>query len=174
MDAYREIDDLIKRVRARWRGLVALRAGAVAAVGIAVVFAIALLVARWTGHSPVGLATTGVATFLAALAVLLLVVWPIRRAPTDAQVARFIEEQEPSLDDRLVSAVDVATTAQAVDANTTTVPSGEYGALAFSGVAILATSGPVWVECIATVQATGPFTSARLTATTAADVISLP
>ena len=116
MDAYREIDDLIKRVRARWRRLVALRAGAVAAVGIAAVCALALLVAQWTGHSPVGLALTGVATLVASLAVLLLVVWPIRRAPTDAQVARFIEEQEPSLDDRLVSAVDVAATAQAADA----------------------------------------------------------
>src|SRR5262245_17502078 len=116
MDAYREIDDLIKRVRARWRGLVALRAGAVAAVGIAIVCVIALLVARWTGHSPVGLATTGVVTFAAVLTVLLLVLWPIRRAPTDAQVARFIEEQEPSLDDCLVSAVDVATGSRAVEA----------------------------------------------------------
>ena len=34
--------------------------------------------------------------------------WPVRQLPSDKQVARFIEEREPSLDDRLVSAVDVA------------------------------------------------------------------
>ena len=34
--------------------------------------------------------------------------WPVRQCPSDKQVARFIEEREPSLDDRLVSAVDVA------------------------------------------------------------------
>jgi hypothetical protein len=61
-----------------------------------------------------------------------------------------------------------------VDANTETVESGTYGALGFSGVAVLATAGMVWVECIGNSQAPGPFTTARLTATTAADVISLP
>jgi hypothetical protein len=61
-----------------------------------------------------------------------------------------------------------------VDANSTTVGSGEYGALAFSGIATLSTAGVVWVECIAIAQAPGPFTSARLTATTAADVITVP
>jgi hypothetical protein len=83
-------------------------------------------------------------------------------------------QNQQALTDTVSCNVYAGTTAQAVDANTTTVPSGEYGALAFSGVAILATSGTLWVECIATVQGTGPFTSARLTATTAADVISLP
>jgi hypothetical protein len=61
-----------------------------------------------------------------------------------------------------------------VDANTTTVPSGEYGALAFNGVATLATAGNLWVECIASQGPSGSFASARLTATTAADVIDLP
>lgn len=61
-----------------------------------------------------------------------------------------------------------------VDANTETVESGTYGALGFSGVAVLASPGMVWVECIGNAQAPGPYTTARLTATTAADVISLP
>src|SRR5262249_18148090 len=39
--------------------------------------------------------------------VLAICLWPLRRAPQDANVARFIEERAPSLDDRLVSAVDV-------------------------------------------------------------------
>src|SRR6266487_2604704 len=39
--------------------------------------------------------------------------WPLRRAPGDIQVARFIEERAPSLEDRLVSAVDVSNPAHA-------------------------------------------------------------
>ena len=35
----------------------------------------------------------------------------------------------------------------------------------------LTTAGDLWVECIATVQATGPFTSSRLTATTVTDIV---
>jgi hypothetical protein len=61
-----------------------------------------------------------------------------------------------------------------VDANSTSVGSGEYAALAFSGIATLSTPGVVWVECIASAQSPGPFTVARLTATTAADVIRVP
>jgi len=62
---------------------------------------------------------------------------------------------------------------QHVDASTVDVESGQYGVLAFSGVATMATAGVLWVECISS-QVTGAFTTARITATTAADVITLP
>src|SRR6185295_15348838 len=44
----------------------------------------------------------------AAAAAIFACLWPLRRVPQDAAVARYIEEREPALDDRLVSAVDVA------------------------------------------------------------------
>ncbi len=44
------------------------------------------------------------------LAALVWGLLPLRRRPTDRQVARFIEEREPSLDDRLVTAVRRAPT----------------------------------------------------------------
>jgi len=59
---------------------------------------------------------------------------------------------------------------QHVDANTETVNSGEYGGVGFAGAVTLASSGTLWLECIATTQATGPFTTARLTATTVTDI----
>jgi len=59
-----------------------------------------------------------------------------------------------------------------VSASTVTLP-GQYGSLAFTGVANLATSGPVWVECIGA-KPTGPTVGARITATTVYDLVALP
>ena len=42
-----------------------------------------------------------------AIAALVRAVAPLRRAPSDLRVARFVEERAPSLDDRLVTAVDM-------------------------------------------------------------------
>lgn len=81
---------------------------------------------------------------------------------------------QQALTDTVSCNVYAGTIGQHVDANTATVPSGEFGALAFNGVATLAAAGTLWVECIAITQATGPFATARLTATTAADVIVVP
>ncbi len=38
--------------------------------------------------------------------------WPARDVPSDARVARFVEEREESLDDRLVSAAELASSAE--------------------------------------------------------------
>jgi hypothetical protein len=114
MDAYREIDDLIKRVVRGGAGSWPCAPGAVVAVGIAVVLPSRSLLLdgpdtrRWGSRRPGG-------DPLGRPRRALLVVWPIRRAPTDAQVARFIEGR--SLARRSPrECVDVATTAQAVDA----------------------------------------------------------
>jgi len=40
------------------------------------------------------------------LTVMKVLVLPLRRPPTDAQLARFVEERNPGLEDRLVSAVE--------------------------------------------------------------------
>src|SRR3954462_10861392 len=108
MQPYGEIRQLIDRVRARWRALVALQALVRGALIAALIVGVALVASRWTAGAPVLLMTlVGGAALLATGAV----VWclaPLRRVPADKQVARYVEEREPSLGDRLVTAVDVA------------------------------------------------------------------
>ena len=108
--ALRAIRELIDRVRARWRALRALRGDRPRrarrrrrSLGVA------LVAARWTTGAPVRCWCSRSRPRCC---------WPRRRSagrsrrcaasPADGQVARFIEERAPSLDDRLVSAVDVA------------------------------------------------------------------
>lgn len=79
------------------------------ALAVAAILAVALGLSMLTGHAPYALIALGVIAIIAGLCALLWAAWPIRRVPTDRMVARFIEERTPSLDERLVSAVDVAT-----------------------------------------------------------------
>src|SRR6187549_3903349 len=104
MDHYNEIREVIARVRARWRTLHAFRAVVRAALLTSAVVAAALVVARWTTGAPAVLVALAVVTILAVVAVIGWAAAPLRRAPADLQVARFIEERTPSLDDRLVTA----------------------------------------------------------------------
>jgi hypothetical protein len=110
MQHYQTIRELLDRVRRRWRTLRALQAGVRAALVAAAILGAALVASRWTVGAP--FAITLIVT-LAALLAAAAIVWPLlplRRAPTDTQVARFIEERVPALEDRLVSAVDVCGT----------------------------------------------------------------
>jgi hypothetical protein len=102
------IRELLDRVRARWRRLVLLHVAARAALGVALVVAVALLLAQWMSRGPIALASLGIAALVFILAALTWAIWPARHVPSDRSVARFIEEREPALDERLVSAVDVA------------------------------------------------------------------
>src|SRR5216684_8955532 len=101
------IRTLLARVRARWRSLIALRAIVRAALAAAGVMAIAVALARWTRLPPVALAALGVVACVAVAALVAWALWPVREVPSDARGARVIEEADPSLDDRLASAVDV-------------------------------------------------------------------
>lgn len=104
------IQELLDRVRARWRRLVLLDVTTRAASACALIVGVALALSLWTARAPVVLAALGVLSFLAALGAIVWAAWPARRIPSDRMVARFIEERNPALDERLVSAVDVATT----------------------------------------------------------------
>src|SRR5689334_4902564 len=108
MQHYSEIRQLIDAVRRRWRALCALHAMMRGALIAAVVVAIAVIASRWTAGAPLLLVVLAGIAAAAAVAAVTVCLWPLRRAPQDAKVARFIEERAPSLDDRLVSAVDVA------------------------------------------------------------------
>src|SRR5262245_24376721 len=101
---------LLARVRARWRRLIAFQAAARAALALSGVLAAALFLTHWTTRSPIALATIALIALALAVGALVWGLWPAREIPSDARVARFIEEAEPSLNDRLASAVDLAAT----------------------------------------------------------------
>ena len=103
------IQELLDRVRARWRRLVLLDVTTRAATAGVVIVGLALVLAHWMSRAPVALAVVGVSTLVAGLTAIAWAAWPARHVPSDRKIARFIEEREPSLDERLVSAVDVAT-----------------------------------------------------------------
>jgi Domain of unknown function (DUF4175) len=109
MQHYETIRQLIDRVRRRWRTQQAFEAIARASLAAILVVGIALTAALGTAGKPGALATIGIAAVVLTLAVVVWGLLPLRRVPGDRQVARFIEERAPELDDRLVSAVDVAT-----------------------------------------------------------------
>ena len=108
MENYGQIRQLIDRVRARWRALMALRALVRGALIAALVIGAAVIASRWTNGAPVALMALAAAAAVLAAAALVWWLAPLRRLPGDNQVARYIEERAPSLGDRLVTAVDVA------------------------------------------------------------------
>ncbi|HEV3140946.1 MAG TPA: hypothetical protein VGY57_10540, partial [Vicinamibacterales bacterium] len=108
MQDYQSIRRLIDAVRRRWLRVRAFRATIQAALVVAFVIGATLIAVRWmTGHPGV-LAASAVTAVAAVLAAAVWSLAPLRRRPSDAQVARFIEERSPTLEDRLASAVDVA------------------------------------------------------------------
>jgi hypothetical protein len=111
MEHERLIRALIDRVRRRWRTLQAFRAIVGAALASSVVLGTAVAVARWTEGAPRSLAVLAVCALVIAVAAAGRALWPLATVPASRQVARFIEERSPSLDDRLVSAVDVSAAA---------------------------------------------------------------
>jgi hypothetical protein len=102
------VRQLLDVVRARWRTQLALHAATRAALAALATIGLALVAARWISESPKLLAAIASASMVAAVSAALWCLLPLRRRPTDLQLARFIEERAPGLDDRLVSAVDVA------------------------------------------------------------------
>ncbi len=111
------IRDLLDRVRGRWRRTTLFRAIVRAGLAVASVFAATLLLAlllRLAGRAPAisamappALAVLGLAGIILAIGAAVWALWPTRRVPSDQRVARYIEEREPELDDRLASAVEV-------------------------------------------------------------------
>ncbi|MGE3955670.1 MAG: DUF4175 family protein [Vicinamibacterales bacterium] len=108
-EQFAPIQELLNRVRARWRRLVLLEVTTRAALAGTVIIGFALVISRWLTQSPVALSVLAVAAVLAGLAAIVWAAWPSRHVPSNRHVARFIEEREPSLDERLVSALEVAT-----------------------------------------------------------------
>src|SRR5665213_3960980 len=97
---------LLAAVRGRWRRLIAFRAIVRAGLAVTGVIAVALVLSRWMAltalsRTPVMLAALGVIVLFATISLVAWALRPVRETPSDARVARFIEEAVPSLDDRL-------------------------------------------------------------------------
>jgi uncharacterized protein DUF4175 len=111
MEPHDPIRELLDRVRARWQALRAFQATVRAGLAASAVLIVALLVVRgvvqWAGRPPLVLAILAAVTLLLAVGAIAWAVAPLRHRPSDARVARFIEERAPALDDRLASAVDL-------------------------------------------------------------------
>lgn len=104
-EQYTELSALLRKIRARWRAMTALRAWTWAAAAAAVVLLLALVAHRVAQPEGRVLVALWAVAGLAAAASLAWIVGPLRRAPGDGQVARFVEECCPELEDTLVTAV---------------------------------------------------------------------
>ena len=104
-DRQHELGAVLAEVRRRWTRRVRLGAWTAGAAAAAMIFGVGLFTV-WLLASE-GLALAVVALFVTALALVTLVAaaWPIRRPPSDLQLARYIEEQAGGLDDVVVTAV---------------------------------------------------------------------
>ncbi len=107
MQHYDAIRHILQRVRSRWRTLCLLQASTRGALAASAVLGAALVASHWMDRAPVALALVGAAALLFVAAAVIWVGLPLRHVPDDRRIARFIEERAPTLDDRLVSAVDV-------------------------------------------------------------------
>src|SRR2546423_2821865 len=102
-----ELVDVIRRVRNRWRLKLALRGAVVVVAGTV----LALLLSasglesfRFSAPAIITFRIVSVAVFVALLFYGL--VWPLRRRVTDAQVAMYLEECDPTLESAIISAVE--------------------------------------------------------------------
>jgi hypothetical protein len=107
MDPRTELVDVIRRVRNRWRGRLALRGAVVVMAGTV----LALLLSasglesfRFSAPAIITFRIVTVAVFVGLLCYGL--VWPLRRRVTDAQVAMYLEECDPTLEAAIISAVE--------------------------------------------------------------------
>ena len=102
-----DLDNLLHAVRRRWRAGVT---AAAAARGLVVAGSIvaAAAMAEWLmAPGDNALMALGAAAVALALGAAVWAALPLRRRPGDRQIARFVEERVPELDDSLVTAVDL-------------------------------------------------------------------
>ena len=102
-----DLTQIISELRSRWRLKLALR-GVAWSVGVAVViFLVAAYGMEWARFNAFSIIAARLLMASAVIAsVFYFLVRPIRRRVTDEQVALYLEEHEPSLQARLVSAVE--------------------------------------------------------------------
>lgn len=105
-DTYAPIRELLDQARARWRRLCLFRAAARGAVEASLLLAAGLAASQWSARSPGLLMLSAAASLILAAGAIGSALAPLRHVPSNRRMARFIEERNPALDDRLVTAVD--------------------------------------------------------------------
>lgn len=107
MDLYRTLLSRIRSVRRSWRFQALVRGMALFLAAAAALLVLGVWGADLFGFRPAAVWTMRVVTGGLALYVALRFIWfPLRRNLSDVQVARYIEERYPQLQDRLVAAVE--------------------------------------------------------------------
>ena len=116
MDHRTELVDVIRRVRNRWRVRLALRGAVVVLAGTV----LALLLSasglesfRFSAPAIIAFRVLSVAVFVGLL--VYGFVWPLRRRVTDAQVAMYLEECDPTLEAAIISAVEATASGPSPD-----------------------------------------------------------
>ena len=105
-----EIVALLRPVRRRWMAARAMRGVARAACATLLVLTVVLAVDFLLAPSDLVMAVLAASLAAASAAFTAWTLWPLRHGPSDRQVARYIEERCPELQDRLASAVDPSQT----------------------------------------------------------------
>ena len=104
-EGHAELLALIARIRSRWRAVTALRVWMRAAAGAVLALGLALLTHLLVQPTAGALVALWAAAVAVAAAAMFWAVASLRRAPGNGQLARFIEERCPELEDSLVTAV---------------------------------------------------------------------
>jgi hypothetical protein len=104
-EQYNELTAILRRARTRLRAMTALRAWSWAAAAAGVVLLVALVAQRLLSPEATALVLLWGTAVLVAAGTMLWIVAPLRRSPGDSQVARFLEERCPELEDSLITAV---------------------------------------------------------------------
>ncbi|HJR60146.1 MAG TPA: DUF4175 family protein, partial [Vicinamibacterales bacterium] len=113
-----DLRDIIQQVRRRWRKKLAIR-GALAVLGIGFLVFLASASALEAARFSPGAILTARVGLAAAIAVLVafFFVRPLMRRVSDEQVALYLEEHEPSLQEAIISAVEATRAAGASEAS---------------------------------------------------------
>src|SRR4051812_36379627 len=107
MDHRTELVDVIRSVRNRWRLKLAMRGALVVVAGTI----LALLLSasglesfRFSAAAIIAFRIISISVFAGLL--IYGLVWPLRRRVTDSQVAMYLEENDPTLESAIISAVE--------------------------------------------------------------------
>ena len=107
MDPRTELVDVIRRVRNRWRLRLALRGAVVVLAGTVLALLLSASGLESFRFSAPAIITFRILTVSVFVGLLFYgLVWPLRRQVTDAQVAMYLEERDPTLEAAIISAVE--------------------------------------------------------------------